>query len=305
MAGYAVPELPEVETVRRGLESLIVGHVVDTVDVINPGSFGLAPGRDVRRDLLGATVTQARRRGKVLLLDLSPAEPGLAACCLVVHLKMTGQLVVQGTDEHWGAGHPNASLVGVLPDKSTRVVITFEDGRRLFFNDQRKFGWLRLMTPAQAAEIDLIATMGPEPLSGDPWPDFVARVRRHRATSIKAALLNQSVLAGVGNIYADEALWSASIHPATQVSALSDDDLHRLLSAVRDVMEVSLAAGGSTDRTYVDAEGRAGSYLSFAHVFRREGQACPRCDTTIVKTRLAGRGTHLCPCCQVVTKPHA
>ena len=288
-----MPELPEVETVRRGLERLVVGRRVSGLEVRCDKSFGTVADSLAERDLLGGGITGVRRRGKVLVLDLESGH------CLVAHLKMTGQLIVRDdAGERWGAGHPNDSLVGELPDRSTRVIVRFDDGATLFFNDQRKFGWLHLMPAEAVGEIALVAGMGPEPLEGDPWPQFRARVRRHQATSIKAALLNQAVLAGVGNIYADEALWGARVHPATPVGSLTDRALREILREIRRVMELSLELGGSTDRNYVDAEGKRGSYLAFAQVFRREGQPCPRCGTTIVKTRVAGRGTHVCPRCQ-------
>lgn len=291
-----MPELPEVETVRRGLARLIVGRQIGSVEVRSDKSFRVAPDALVERDLLDATIRATRRRGKVLILDLD------SACSLVVHLKMTGQLVVRGPED-WGGGHPTESLIGQLPDNSTRVIIGFDDATTLYFNDQRKFGWLYLMPTTAVEDIELLAGMGPEPLTGDPWPEFRDRVRRHPKTSIKAAILNQQVVAGIGNIYADEALWAAAVHPARSVESLGDDDLRRVLTGAIDSMTQSLAVGGSTARTYVDAEGRRGSYLSFAKVFRRDGQACPRCGTTIVKIRCAGRGTHLCPDCQRLVAP--
>ena len=292
-----MPELPEVETVRRGLDELVVGHRLAGVGVREPRSFLVHERADVDRDLAGAAITAARRRGKVLMLDLD------SGCCLVVHLKMTGQLVHRGpAGAHWGAGHPNDSLVGDLPDRSTRIVFAFEDGATLFFNDQRKFGWVQLMPTEEVGRIPLLAAMGPEPLDDNPEREFLRRVRRHQATSVKAALLNQAVVAGIGNIYADEALWAAQVHPATPVARLTDARLGQILVAAREVMERSLALGGSTARTYVDAQGRPGAYLSFAAVFGREGQPCPRCGETIVKTRVAGRGTHLCPVCQRVPR---
>jgi len=286
-----MPELPEVETVRRGLARLVVGRQIGSVEVRADKSFRVAPDAVVERDLLDATITGARRRGKVLMLDLDTGHT------LVAHLKMTGQMVVRG-DEDWGAGHPTDSLIGQLPDNSTRVIIGFDDGVTLYFNDQRKFGWLYLMPTGAVDDIDLLAGMGPEPLDGDPEAEFLARVHHHDKTSIKAAILNQQVVAGIGNIYADEALWAAEVHPASPVGSLSDDDLRHILQGAIAAMNLSLSVGGSTDRTYVDAEGRRGSYLSFAKVFRRDGQPCPRCGTTIVKIRCAGRGTHLCPVCQ-------
>ena len=223
---------------------------------------------------------------------------------LLIHLKMTGQLVFQSRSVHFGAGHPNDSLVGQLPDKSTRVTFEFTDGSRLFFNDQRKFGWIRLLPTADVDGIDLIQKLGPEPLETQfTWQVLNERLQRRLRTNIKAALLDQTVIAGIGNIYADESLWGAKIHPQTLVQQLSTPQVKALHNSIVTVLQLSLQYGGSTDRNYVDAEGHKGSYLSFAKVFRREGQACPRCGTTIVKIRVAGRGTHLCPHCQKLHVP--
>lgn len=291
-----MPELPEVETVKRGLSRLLPGLVVASVSADNPKSFPNAPA-DVDAFLVGASVVAVERRAKVLLVEFS------SKYSLVVHLKMTGQLVFRGRQAQFGAGHPNGSLVGELPDKSTRVIMTFRDGSHLFFNDQRKFGWMRLLPTAAVPQIDFFKKVGPEPLDAS----FTAntlwdRLQRRKKTSIKAALLDQSVLAGVGNIYADESLWGARIHPRTLVQNIPKRAVQGLHRAIVDVLRLSIEKGGSTSKTYVDAEGRRGSYLSFANVFRREGQPCPRCGTIIVKTKVAGRGTHLCPQCQQIDR---
>ncbi len=287
-----MPELPEVETVRRGLHTLIIGKTVSESDFDWPKSFPNEP-HEVSQFLVGASVTDVRRRAKVLLIDLS------SDYTLVVHLKMTGQLVYVGT-ERFGAGHPNESLIGNLPDKSTRVTLTFSDDSKLFFNDQRKFGWMRLMPTISVSEIDFMKRVGPEPLEDSFTADeFIPRVRRRKNSSIKAVILDQTVLAGVGNIYADESLWGAKIHPNSRVSELTDDQLAILLTEIKTVMLLSIEKGGSTDRNYVNAEGKRGSYIDFARVFRREGQACSRCGSIIEKIRVAGRGTHVCPICQV------
>jgi formamidopyrimidine-DNA glycosylase len=218
---------------------------------------------------------------------------------------MTGQLVFrQSAGESFGAGHPNDSLIGELPDKSTRVTFTFTDGSRLFFNDQRKFGWVKLVSLASLADQPFLVRLGPEALAQDfSFEEFRTRLQRHSRTSIKAAILDQTVLAGVGNIYADEGLFMARIHPATPVERVSAVKLKRLYSALREVMQLSIDLGGSSDRNYVDAEGRKGSYLKFAQVFRRDKQPCPRCGQMIKKIRVAGRGTHVCEHCQ--TRPRA
>jgi formamidopyrimidine-DNA glycosylase len=287
-----MPELPEVETVRIGLSQFLPGKQIVHVWHDWPKGFPNAEA-DVQAFLLMATITQVRRRAKVLLIDLNTEYT------LVIHLKMTGQLVYRSKGEHFGAGHPNHSLVGELPDKTTHVVFDFADDSRLFFNDQRKFGWVRLMPTVAVEDLDFFQKVGPEPLAADfTAKDFRQRLLRRAKSGIKAVLLDQTVIAGVGNIYADESLWGAKIHPETKVADISAVKLAALFVSLRAVLTLSIEKGGSTDRNYVDAEGKRGSYLTFANVFRREGQPCPRCGTIIIKTRVAGRGTHLCPYCQ-------
>lgn len=287
-----MPELPEVETVRIGLEGLVVDRTVSAVEFDWPKGFPNAP-EDVDAFLVGAHITAVRRRAKVLIIDLS------SDYSLVIHLKMTGQLVFRSSSVAFGAGHPSASLVGELPDKSTRVTITFTDGARLFFNDQRKFGWMRLLPTPEVENLDFFKKIGPEPLAADfTATDFIKRLNTRAKSGIKAVLLDQTVVAGIGNIYADESLWAAKIHPETRVQDVPQTKLKALYRGLVAVLRLSIEKGGSTDRNYVDAQGKRGSYLMFANVFRREGQPCPRCGTAIIKTRVAGRGTHTCPHCQ-------
>lgn len=286
-----MPELPEVETVRRGLSLLIVGKEVRNETHDWPKGFPNTP-EDVQEFLLGATVTAVRRRAKVLLIDLS------SGYTVVTHLKMTGQLVFRG-DEVFGAGHPNESLIGPLPDRSTRVAIELTDGSKLFFNDQRKFGWMKLYPTVEVENIDFMKKVGPEPLEDEFTPSqFRDRFRRRARTSIKAALLDQTVVAGVGNIYADESLWGARIDPRRLVADVTEPEFGLLFHELRAVMNLAIEKGGSTDKNYVNAEGKRGSYMDFARVFRREGQACPRCGATIEKIKHVGRGTHFCGQCQ-------
>lgn len=310
---WIMPELPEVETVRIGLARLLPGKVVATVESDWPKAFP-NPAADVERFLLGGRVEAVKRRAKVLLIELSTQYS------LVIHLKMTGQLVFVGPvvsklatganklgarlplpAERFGAGHPNDSLIGELPDRSTRVTLSFTDGSRLFFNDQRKFGWMRLLPTPEVNNLDFFQKVGPEPLAADfSWEALRDRLLRRPNSTIKAVLLDQTVVAGIGNIYADESLWGAKIHPSTLVKDLTSGQCRRLYEELVFVLELAIEKGGSTDKNYVNAEGRRGSYLHFARVFRREGQDCPRCGAIIIKTRVAGRGTHLCPHCQVL-----
>lgn len=338
-----MPELPEVETVKRGLNTLLVGHVIKKVIHDTPKSFPNAP-TDVEQFLINAEVTAVRRRAKVLLIDLS------SKYSLVIHLKMTGQLVYvkapnckdqttnniqniqiqslkqansvrsanasisknaklgEGSakrleDElRFGAGHPSESLVGKLPDRSTRVEFDLDSGAKLFFNDQRKFGWVRLLPTIEIPNIDFMKKVGPEPLEKSfTDKEFIQRLERRKNTTIKAAILDQTVLAGIGNIYADESLWAAQIHPSIRVKDVPTKKLKKLFTEIRTILELAIEKGGSTDKNYVNAEGKEGSYLSFAHVFRREGKPCLRHpEVKIEKIRVAGRGTHICPLCQVL-----
>lgn len=304
----SVPELPEVETVRRGLAELLPDRkIVAARQIDSPKSFPNSDA-DVQEFMIGANVATVRRRAKVLLIDLS------SDYTVVIHLKMTGQLVFVGkttgaaqrdvtrgsrNSDRFGAGHPNDSLISELPDRSTRVVIDFEDGSHLYFNDQRKFGWVKLMPSLEVPNIDFMKKVGPEPLEADfTAEDFTIRFKRRANTNIKAALLDQTVVAGVGNIYADESLWGARIDPRRLVKTISDAEFELLYAELRNVMNLAIEKGGSTDKNYVNAEGKRGSYMDFARVFRREGQKCPRCGNEIIKIKHAGRGTHLCENCQ-------
>lgn len=291
-----MPELPEVETVRRGLAELLPKHTVQGVVTDYDKSFPNAPA-DVQSFLVGAQVTAVKRRAKVLIIELSTDYT------LLIHLKMTGQLVYRADDgQRFGAGHPNHSLIGELPDRSTRVSLQL-DGAQLFFNDQRRFGWVRLLPTNEVPNIDFFKKVGPEPLAADFTATmFRGRLLRRPNSTIKAVLLDQTVIAGIGNIYADEGLWGAKIHPATRTKDVSTAKLNNLYKALRDVLELSIQKGGSSDKNYVDVKGKRGSYLTFANVFRREGQACPRCGHEIIKLRVAGRGTHICPHCQKESK---
>ncbi|MFZ2560167.1 MAG: bifunctional DNA-formamidopyrimidine glycosylase/DNA-(apurinic or apyrimidinic site) lyase [Candidatus Nanoperiomorbaceae bacterium] len=311
-----MPELPEVETIRRGLSSRILRRKVRDVTILNNKSLQSATS-----DLVfvkNHRVTAARRRAKVLILDLDDNYS------LLFHLKMTGQLVFRddsltphdierGTEDmhNFGGGHPTESLTSALPDKSTRLIFTFDDDSKLFFNDQRKFGWCKIIPTAQITELPFIAKLGPEIVdftaheiatrpSVDAIREFIQRARHHQNAPIKAVILDQAVVAGIVNIYADEALWGAKIHPMTRLHKLSDADLSQILVAARDAMTKSISAGGSTMKNYVRSDGSRGDYLDlFANVFRRDGQPCLRCGATIIKTRAAGRGTYICPVCQV------
>ena len=289
-----MPELPEVEVIRSGLSELIAKKTIDKVNFLNAKSFQ-ASTSSIDVFVNNSTILSVKRRAKILLIELS------SGYSLVIHLKMTGQLLFrdnQNKSKNFAGGHPSDSFLSVLPDNHTRVELIFTDSTTLFFNDMRKFGWIKLLPTTELKEEKFIAKLGPEPLIGNPTPEYLKRMSRHPKSLVKAALLNQEIVAGIGNIYADEALWGAMIHPKTRVENLSKKQLENILNAAIEVMSFSINKGGSTDRNYLNAKGEKGSYLTFANVFRKEGKPCPRCGHVIEKIRVAGRGTHICSNCQ-------
>ncbi len=275
-----MPELPEVETIRRGLEGQLIGQVLQTVEPADQA----AP--------LGAAVTGLRRFGKLLVIDFA------GDISLIFHLKMTGQLVYRATDGTAVAGgHPNSSFVAALPDKTTRAVFVFSGGR-LFFNDQRKFGFYQFLPRRAVEELPFVQKLGPEPWVMTP-AELAAKLHAHSRSKIKALLLDQTIMAGLGNIYADETLFLAGVHPERLAGSLSQDEVARLITGAQQSMEASLASGGSSLRNYRRTDGSYGDYLTlFANAYGRAGQPCKKCGRPIVKTKVAGRGTHFCPECQ-------
>ena len=292
-----MPELPEVETVRRGLKPFILNKkIIQTLP--EPGKCFQGEVKNVD----GATVTEIRRRGKALLIDLDNGYT------LLIHLRMTGQLIWRGKNaqigkvddtEQFAAGHPSKNFTDELPNKQTRVTFVFGEGK-LFFNDQRKFGFVKVIPTTEVENDKFISELAKEPWEMTPGELF-KKCQRHGKSPIKAVLLNQKIIAGLGNIYADESLFYASVHPASLAGSLSEEQVAKILEGACKVMQAAIDSGGSTMATYVRPDGTTGDYLEkFAQVFRREGMACPRCGTVIEKTRCAGRGTHYCPKCQVV-----
>lgn len=285
-----MPELPEVETIKRGLEKRIIGLSVENIQVLNPKSVQFNP-----QDIKDAKVLNVWRRAKMLGVNLTGDKS------LVFHLKMTGQLIYVGGKERLIGGHPTTDMQDRMPNKSTVAIFEFSDGSHLFFNDQRRFGWVRLFAASEMADKDyaLLGNLGPEPL--DPkftWEVFKNNLLRRKKMPIKVAIMDQSVVAGVGNIYASESLFLAGIDPRRKVSDLSDEEFKKLHDGIIKSLQTSIKHGGSTLSHYRDAEGKKGSYLTFANVYGKENQPCPGCKGKVVKITQAGRGTYFCPDCQ-------
>jgi formamidopyrimidine-DNA glycosylase len=289
-----MPEGPEVETIRRGLELGIVGQEMTDVEVLSERSFA-APRRLIDQIVVGAKVAHLSRRAKVLLVELDDEYT------LMFHLKMTGQMVLVKADgERFAGGHPSESMRDALPDRSTRVVFTFVSGDKLYFNDFRRFGWVKLVETAAVAQDPLIARLGPEVAAPEFSVAYLAsQLMRHKGAPVKAIILDQSTASGIGNIYADESLHLARIHPARLGGSLTPVEVKRLHAAIREIIALGIEHGGTSFSRYVNALGGKGDYLEHARVFRRDGQMCPvHPGVTIVKLRVAGRGTHICPKCQ-------
>ena len=290
-----MPELPEVETIARTLRPQVENRVITAVRILLPKT--MAAGDALLPGVLPARICGVRRRAKLLLLDLGAGESSHPTHLLAFHLKMTGKLFVHGP--------------ATEPGKHTRLVFelapdcTAPDragpGRaapaaRLFFDDMRTFGYCRLMRPENLAAWPFWADLGPEPLTLAP-EDF-SRALGSRKGSIKSLLLDQTVIAGIGNSYADEACFRAGIHPATPGSRLSETRRAALLGTVQDVLNESIKECGSSIRDYRDANGDAGAFQHSFRVYGRAGQACLVCGSDLQKTVIATRTTVFCPRCQ-------
>lgn len=290
--GHALdmPELPEVETVRRGLERTIVGKTVQTVDVRVPKLFADSPAR-IKQVLIGATVDHVERRAKVLLVHLS------SGWVLAIHLKMTGQVIVVNGNTFVG-GHPEKAYEQPLPHKHTHVIVQFSDGATLYFNDLRKFGWLKLIDPAKLADFLDSFHHGPEPLEGEFTLDYFRAGLVKRIITIKQLLLDQSFIAGIGNIYADEALFAAKILPTRKANKVTKAESERLFAAIKAVLELGIKHGGTSMNSYRNVEGTKGGMRDHLKVYGREGLPCVVCGSAIVRAKIGQRSSHYCPHCQ-------
>ncbi|MBL9013633.1 MAG: bifunctional DNA-formamidopyrimidine glycosylase/DNA-(apurinic or apyrimidinic site) lyase [Myxococcales bacterium] len=272
-----MPELPEVETVRRTLTPAVGATIQGVWDSGKGLHMKRKPPRAALRKLVGTQITGVRRHGKYLLVDTS------GPLTLLVHLGMTGRFRIQP------ANAPRA--------KHTHVVLDL-GARELRFSDPRRFGQIDVIERAVEREHSALAVLGPDPLvHGIDDAAFFARSRGKKAT-LKAFVLDQSVLAGVGNIYASEALWRAKLRPTTRAHRLTLDRSRALAAAIREVLANALDHGGTTLADFVDADGAAGENADYLWVYDRKGQPCPRCKTPIKRTVLQGRATYFCPTCQ-------
>lgn len=288
-----MPELPEVETIIRGLKPRLEGATISHIEVSENRTIQFDT-KLITEVIVEQKISSIWRRAKVMLWDLT------SGYTLLFHLKMTGQIIYRGT-QNFAGGHPTKSLEpgAQLPDNTTRVIWHFSDGAKVYFNDQRKFGWIKLLPTKEVHSDSFLKSIGPEHDDAASFtPAYLWVKVRNRITPIKALLLDQTIVAGIGNIYADEALHLAKIHPARKASTLSKSETAVLFNAILEVLKQGVVHGGTSFSHYVNSNGEVGGYIRHARVFRRDGQTCPVCGNIILKTRVAGRGTHYCPTCQ-------
>jgi len=295
-----MPELPEVETVRRDLSKYLVGARFTTIKFIDFNNVAPAAAF-LARFLKGAEIIALRRRGKLLIFDLE--KTGKTEKHLLFHLKMTGQLIFTRGKKLKAGGHSLAgknladNIGGELPNKYTRAYFNFDSGGSLYFNDLRKFGYIRLVNNSELAEI-LFNNYGPEPMDKEFTVDWLSRLFAKRTAPIKAVILNQKLIAGLGNIYADESLFAAKINPRRSANTLKPAEVKELHKAIITIIDQAIKARGTTFRNYVDANGREGSFINFLQVYQRDKLPCYRCGRIIQKIKVGGRGTHYCKYCQ-------
>lgn len=269
-----MPELPEVETIRRQLEPEIVGCRIERVAVLDPRWTSPVPSRVVERGVAGRRIEAVERRGKYLLLRLEGGQT------LVMHLRMTGNLLLDGT----GAPH-------------LRAVLRLDDGRELCFTDVRRFGTGRVLADREL-DAFFATRAGIEPLSADLTVEALCELAAGRRAPLKSFLLVQGAVAGIGNIYADEALWRARLHPLSPAGSLRPEHAEALCAGIVAALEAGLANGGASMSDYRDARGERGTMQDEFLVHRREGKPCPRCGKEIRRIVIAGRSTYFCPGCQ-------
>ena len=282
-----MPELPEVETVRRGLAPVMEGKVIVAADVRRPDLRWPFPGRMADR-LTGAKVERLRRRSKYLLADLDTGET------LIVHLGMSGRILISG--DPLGVFHHTHPA----PEKHDHVVFDIEGGARVTFNDARRFGAMDLAPTERVEAHRMLAGLGPEPLGNRFDEEYLVARFRGRMTPVKAALLDQRVVAGLGNIYVCEALHRTGLSPRRKAGRIAADRVRLLVPSIREVLSEAIAAGGSSLRDYRQADGELGYFQHSFRVYGREGAPCPTpgCGGTIARIVQSGRSTFYCPGCQ-------
>lgn len=281
-----MPELPEVETLRRGLHKYVVGHTIESVEIRKPKIF-----QGDKKHVEGAKIEDVKRFGKGLVINLSNNYS------LAIHIKLTGQLVYRGKDEP-KVIHTDMTRVGKeLPNAWTHVIFHLDLGATLYYNDIRQFGWIKVVPTPEVKELPFFKELGPE-FFKDLNEEKFAEILSKSKTAVKPLLMDQKKMGGVGNIYANDALYLAKINPKRPANSLSPEEVKTLFESIEAVLKKGLEEGGASELTFVNVLGESGNYQNHSLVYGREGQKCKRDGETIKKYMLAGRGTYVCEKCQ-------
>lgn len=287
-----MPELPEIETVKLGLQKYLVGHRIENIEVRIPKMF---VGK--KEDILGVKIINIKRIGKALIIEFDNDY------LLAVHFKMTGQLVFR--DKNTESLVLSKKVGGdFLPTKYSHIIFTLDKGAMLYYNDLRQFGWIKILKKDELMKIPFFREMGPEPKVGEDLAgkelkfDYFKSVLLKSNLAIKVILMDQKKIGGIGNIYANDALFLAGINPTKKGKSLNDTEFEKLFKAIFVVINKSLSFGGSSDENFVNALGQDGNYQDHTLVYGKKGQKCPKCGLAIQKIQLGGRGTFFCSVCQ-------
>ncbi|MBU2219749.1 DNA-formamidopyrimidine glycosylase [Patescibacteria group bacterium] len=278
-----MPELPEIETISRQLNRLIVGKKIKEVKVKLPKIIKMT-SVDFKRALEGAKIKSVDRRAKLLIFELNNGWSMLA------HLKMTGQMIYKTTDHR---------LRTTVENKHTHVIFNFMDGSRLLFNDLRQFGYLKLVKSAKLQEYFIEEGFGPEPLVKDfTLPDFKALLVKKPNARIKQFLMDSENIAGIGNIYSDEILFFSRIHPLRRAASLKKSEIKKMHSGIKKILADAIKLKGTSAKDYLDAFGQKGKFAQKLRVYGQEGKKCVKCKDKIIRIKIGGRSAHFCPVCQ-------
>jgi formamidopyrimidine-DNA glycosylase len=284
-----MPELPEVETLKLGLQKYLVGHKIEDIEVRVPKIFQGNP-----KNVIDARVIDIKRIGKGLIIELDNGY------VLTIHLKMTGQLVFQDKNT---VGSTLSKKVGgeTLPSKYSHVIFSLDKGAKLYYNDLRRFGWIKVVKKDELKDVTFFKEMGPEPKVGEDLAgkeltfDYFKNTIQKGNLPVKLILMDQKKIGGIGNIYANDALFLAGIDPRRKGKSLSDKEAQKLFKAIHAVIKKSLNYGGSSDENFVNILGQEGNYQNHTLVYGKKGEKCSICGSTIEKIFLGGRGTYFCP----------
>lgn len=279
-----MPELPEVETIKLGLQKYLKGHKLLDVDILSEGIFEGNP-----KDIIGAKVIEIRRFGKGLVIDLDNKKS------LAIHIKLTGQLIYR--DKATEKIPVSPQKVKTLPNNATRIIFKLDRDAILYFNDLRKFAWIRVTDTDKVMEMPLFKNMGPEPFKDLTGKKFAHVLSRSRL-AVKPVIMDQARIGGIGNIYANDGLFLAGIDPRRPANSLTPAESKKLFDSVIKVMEKSFKYGGASELNFVNALGQEGEYQMHSLVYGKKGKECPNKNGIIKKIFLGGRGTFFCEVCQ-------